>query len=274
MLDQKSGSPRTHDDVAHAFVAARRNATALADYPGAPPQSFADAYAIQDRAITLDGRAVGGWKVGRVGDLLAGQLGTDRLAGPIFADTIVEAATGNPVAMPVFAGGFAAVEAELLFRVVRAPDRDPARMSDAEILALCDAVHVGIEIASSPFAGINAMGPLVTASDFGNNAGLIIGPPLPDWQGRDLAAVEAETLIDGASVGKGTLANLPGGPIGSVRFLIANLGQRGLSGSGPYWISSGAISGVHVIAPGSHAEARFDGGLTLACQVVAAAARS
>ena len=258
--------------IAAAFVSARRSACPVDTYPGTPPADFDDAYAIQNKAIALDGRSVAGWKVGRVQEPLATELGTTRLAGPIFADSIIHAADGTVATMPVFAGGFAAVEAELLLRVAQS-HADPASLDDAGILALVDAVHVGIEIASSPYAQINAMGPLVTASDFGNNAGLVVGPTLPDWQSRDLSNVFAQLSINDAEQGEGDMAGLPGGPLESVRFLLANLQQRGLGGAEPLWVSAGAITGVHVILPGAHAVARFDGHLTVACRTIAAAGR-
>ena len=36
-------------------------------------------------------------------------------------------------------------------------------------------MFIGIEIASSPLVNINDYGPAVVASDFGNNAGLLLG---------------------------------------------------------------------------------------------------
>jgi 2-keto-4-pentenoate hydratase len=258
--------------IADAFVTARRSATALPDYPGALPANFDEAYAIQDRAIARYGDAIGGWKVGRVHEPLASHYGTTRLAGPIFAGSIIDAAGGDLIDVPVFAGGFAAVEAEMLLHVAR-PAADPAALDDAGILALIDAVHVGIEIASSPFPGINALGPLVTASDFGNNNGLIVGPALPDWQNRDLAKLHASLSINGVDQGEGDMTALPGGPIESVRFLLANLAARGLGGREPLWVSAGAITGVHVILPGSEAEACFDGTLMVRCRTRAATAQ-
>lgn len=255
--------------AAHAFVAARRAATVLPDYPADVPENFDQAYAIQSHAIRLFDEPIGGWKVGRVHEPQASALGTTRLAGPIFASSIVQATDGEVVEMPVFAGGFAAVEAEMLLRVA-VPAADPATLDDDGILALIDAVHVGIEVASSPFPGINAAGPLVTASDFGNNAGLVIGPALHDWRGRDLSLLHAGMRINGVDQGEGDMTGLPGGPIESVRFLLANLAERGLAGGEPFWVSAGAISGVHIILPGSEAEACFDGQLTVKCRTRAA----
>ena len=197
MLDTGHATIENADRIAEAFVAARRAGTSIAAYPGPVPGDFAASYAIQEQAIGIDGRAISGWKVGRVHPPQSIEHGTDRLAGPIF-DSSVIAASDQPVAMPVVAGGFAAVEAELLFRIDSLPDSDPHTLDDAAIMAHVSAVHIGIEIAGSPYPAINSDGPLVTASDFGNNAGLVTGPELPDWRGRDLAAVTASVAIDGS----------------------------------------------------------------------------
>jgi len=106
------------DAIAQAFVTARRTAAGLPDYPGTPPESLDDAYAIQDRARALTGGKVAGWKVGRINPPLDAQLGTNRLAGPIFADSVRDGLNESPV-MPVFAEGFAAGEAEFLLRIAR-----------------------------------------------------------------------------------------------------------------------------------------------------------
>lgn len=257
--------------IAQAFVAARRAGRALAAYPGTAPVDFAAAYAIQDAAIALDGRAILGWKVGRVHPPHAIVHGTDRLAGPIFAAT---AAADAPIAMPVFANGFSAIEAELLFRIDRLPASNPRTLDDDAIMAHVGAVHVGVEIASSPYARINTDGPMVTASDFGNNGGLIVGRELPDWQTRNLAEVTAAVSIDGTEVGRADMAALPGGPIESVRFLLAHLATRVTPTAMPFWVSAGAISGVHPIAVGSSAIANFDDAQPIACTIVAATGRN
>jgi 2-keto-4-pentenoate hydratase len=103
--------------VAEAFVAARRERRPLATYPGAAPADLAGAYAIQDAALALDGRQVVGWKVGRINPPDDARLASNRLAGPIFADSVVMPGAGQVPAMPVFAQGFAAAEAEFLLHV-------------------------------------------------------------------------------------------------------------------------------------------------------------
>lgn len=251
-------------NLAAALLAARAKKTPLTLYPGAMPETMADAYAIQDAAIALDGRRVGGWKVGRIASHLVGRYGENRLTGPIFADEIVGDAGGTCPAMPVYAGGFAAAEAEvvLCFGTVADHDYDIASVRD------CIAeVRTGIEIASSPFQGINRHGPAVTASDFGNNKGLVLGPPLAGWQDRDLIHMPVEFAIDGETVGAATMETMLDGPFGSALFLIRTLRARGIAIPPGTWLSAGAITGIHEIRPGERGEALFDGKIRVGCTI-------
>lgn len=256
------------DAIAEAFVTARRTATGLPDYPGTPPASLDDAYAIQDRARALTGARVAGWKVGRINPPLDGQLGTNRLAGPIFADSVRDGAGASP-AMPVFADGFAAGEAEFLLRIARKPDPAKTGYTMEEAADLIDAVHVGIEVASSPFPGINALGPLVTISDFGNNYGLVIGAAIADWRSLDFVDWPVTLLIDGEQAGAATARTMLDGPIGAARFLFEAMAARGVALEAGQWISSGAVTGVHEVPVGATVTATFNG-MRVSCSIEAA----
>jgi 2-keto-4-pentenoate hydratase len=259
---------KAFDAIAEAFVAARQAATALPDYPGAPPQTLADAYAIQDTALGLAGGVIAGWKVGKIGPPLDGELGVNRLAGPIFAADVRDGA--SEPAMPVYAEGFAAAEAEFLLRIGTAPDPAKRSYTMDEAAALIDAVHVGIEIASSPFPGINAMGPLVTISDFGNNRGLVVGASVADWGNGDWLDWPITLTIDGVEAGRATARGMLDGPLGAARFLFETLAARGLALTPGQWISSGAVTGVHEVPVGARVVATF-GDMSVRCSIEAAA---
>ena len=248
------------EDIARAFLAARAEKTPLTLYPGAMPQTMADAYAIQSAAIDFDGRRIGGWKVGRIAPDLVERYGGERIAGPIFADEI--AADG--AAMPVYADGFAAAEAEVLLCLGDVGDRDHDIASVRDCIT---EVRTGIEIASSPFPDINRHGPAVTASDYGNNKGLVLGPPMHDWRDRDLITMPVEMTIDGDRVGAATMETMLDGPFGSALFLIRTLRARGIAIAPGTWVSAGAITGVHEIAVGQRAEALFDGKIRVGCSI-------
>lgn len=254
--------------IAGRFLAARRSASGLGGYPGELPPSLEAAYRIQDEAIAAWGRKPVGWKVGRVNPPLSDELGADRLAGPIFDQRA--AAPGEAPDMPVFAGGFAAGEAEFLLRIGRAPSADKARFTLDEAAELIDAVHVGIEIASSPLGAINDIGPLAVVSDFGNNNGLVVGPEVPDWRSSGFEDWTVTLEIDGFEAGRGSASAFPDGAFGSVRFLLELMTQRGIALEPGQWISTGAVGGVHSARPAQTIEARFGALPPVRCRLVPA----
>jgi 2-keto-4-pentenoate hydratase len=264
-----------HDEaqrIAEAFVAARREARPLPAYPGTLPRNLDAAYRVQDRALALGRGTIGGWKVGRIMPPTSKAVGSDRLAGPIFADSILHAAEA-PIPMAVFEGGFAAAEAEFLLRVGEAPAAGRTAFTLDDAAALIEAVHLGIEIASSPLATINQLGPAVTISDFGNNNGLVIGEAIADWRSFAFADWRVALLIDGVEAGAGNASAMPDGPLGAARFLFELLARRGIAVTPGQWISSGAVTGVHGVVPGNLVEAVFDGVHTVSCSIEAATGR-
>lgn len=255
--------------IAERFVTARRAATSPIDYPGPIPRTLEEAYAIQDFAIGAYGDNVAGWKVGRIGDADLAKHDTNRLAGPIFEHNVVVDPVASP-AMPVFAQGFAAAEAEFLLRIGSGVDPAKLQYTMEEAAALVDAVHVGIEIASSPFPGINQHGPAVTISDFGNNNGLIIGPEIPHWHDSGFERWPVSVYIDGAEAGRATTETMLDGAVGAVRFLLELLARRKIAVKPGLWVSTGAVSGVHEVRPGQQVEARFGDMFAVTCSIEAA----
>ncbi|PZO05627.1 MAG: 2-keto-4-pentenoate hydratase [Alphaproteobacteria bacterium] len=253
--------------IAHAFVLARSNSHALTDYPGKLPATLAEAYAIQDRAIAAWPDQIAGWKLGRINAPHDADFGAGRLAGPIFSRNVWSAGV-TPTRFDVIDGGFAAVEAEyLLVLGETSPDRDD--WTAETVIPLVARALTGIEIAGSPFAGINAHGPAVTASDFGNNAGLILGQDISDWKER-LAELTCETRFDGVVIGTGGAASIPNGPLDSLAFLLNLLHRRGRRLEAGQIISTGAATGVHSIRIGQSAIADFGPDGQIHCIAIAA----
>ena len=255
-------------EIAGRFLEARRAATGLDDFPGSLPSTLEEAYRVQDEAISGWPEPVAGWKVGRVLPPLSRQFGTDRLAGPIF--TVRHMVNPEPVPMPVFADGFAAGEAEFLLRLGAVPPSGKDRYTIEDAAALIDAVHVGIEIASSPLGSINELGPIAIVSDFGNNNGLVIGGEVENWHSSGFEDWPVTALVDGVEVGGGRAANFPEGALGSARFLFELMARRGIPLRAGQWISSGAVTGVHSVRPGQVVSARFGGRLAVSCRLTAA----
>lgn len=251
--------------IARAFVAARQAGGALPDYPGELPGSLEEAYGIQERAIALFGDRIAGWKVGRIPDPLVDTYGSNRLAGPIFADSVVAANGGEGPEMPVFARGFAAAEAEYLLRLSELPESFDRAWSNEDAARFVDAVHVGIEVASSPFPGINEHGPAVTISDFGNNNGLVVGAAIA--RDADFLDWPVALLVDGEVAGEASARTMLDGPFGAVRFLFELAATRNLPLAKGQWISTGAVTGVHPVQVGARVEARFADAYSVTCTI-------
>ena len=251
-----AGNHPALDTASEKLVEARRTATALDGFPGDLPTSLEQAYALQSLSITRFPGRVAGWKVGMVPPDYRAQFDDIRLAGPIFGDVVVRY-DNAPVDMPVFAGGFAAVEAEIIVELNTDIAPGSVDFGKQDIRDLIASVSVGTEIASSPMAAINALGPMAIISDFGNNRGLIVGKDIAGWRDVDGGDIPVSVAIDGVIAGRGTAADIPGGYLEAVRFLIAVMARRDMALPKGTLVSTGAITGVHDASPNSRAHVSF-----------------
>lgn len=257
-------------EIARRLVRARLDARALPDYPGTIPRTLEAGYSSQDAAIQLWGAPVVGWKVGKIADDVAALLGEDRLLGPIFADRL-QWLGDAPARFPVIAGGFAAVEAEYVFEIGEDAPANRVRWTPEEAAEQVGRLMVGVELAGSPLPDINRLGPPVVVSDYGNNAGLVLGPAIADWQTRQMTELLCETFIDGASVGTGRASSIAGGPLAALAFALGRSARRGMPLRKGQLVSTGAATGIHDIVAGQRARVEFTG--IAALEVVAVVAQ-
>lgn len=259
------------DDIARSFVEARQNGASLPDFPGDIPEDLVTAYRVQDLAIARWNDTPVGWKVGYIAPERRDVSGDDRLLGPIFSRQLWNA-TGAIVDIPVFcgAGGFAAVEAEYVLQLEADAPADKLEWTPEEAERLPARMYIGVEVASSPLATINLLGPRVVVSDFGNNNGLILGGEIADWTQLDQAQLRAQTEIEGTVVGTGGAGNLPGGLLAAYAFALARSAQRGRPLKKGDLIATGNATGIHDIAVGQQALIRFVGYGDISCRAVAA----
>ena len=268
MVSVVSGMKFDAKGVATEFVRARRTAGSFVDYPGTQPPDLDSAYRCQDEAIALWDDAIAGWKVGWIAEPFSEKFGAQRLVGPIFKGGLRRANGSAAVEAPVFARGFAAIEAEFVFQLAKDAPANVTEWTAETARRFVKTMYIGIEIASSPLQNINDFGPAVVASDFGNNAGLLLGAEVGDWQTRSLESLHCETRIDGAVVGRGSAAAVSGGPLAALAFALRCNARRGRPLRAGEFVSTGAATGVHPIGAGQSAEAIFTGIGSLSCTTV------
>jgi 2-keto-4-pentenoate hydratase len=219
---------------------------------------MASGYAIQEAAIGLWDDSIVGWKVGLVPPPEQERLGTVRLSGPIFGRNVAYAGA-VPVHLAAIRGGFAALEVELVAAIGVDAEPDKTQWTLEEAASTVGAWHLGAEFAASPLETINDLGAMVVVSDFGNNGGLVVGPALDSALLAEPAKLLCRATIDGQEVGVANAAALPGGPVEALRFLLGHLAERGRPLRAGQWVSTGAVTGVHRIAPGQNGSAELVG---------------
>ena len=260
------------ESVARQFVEARRAARALAAFPGPLPLDMAQGYLAQDAAIVLWPDEIAGWKVGKIPLELQASLGAERVMGPVFRRNLWRADPDRPTALPAIPGGFAAVEAEYIYRIGRDAPADKLTWTPQEALDLVEELLVGVEFAGSPLASINVLGPRVVAADFGNNAGEILGRAVSRWRERPDLIPPCQAYVDGKLVGEGSPDSIPGGPPASLAFLLAACAARGLPLKRGQIVTTGAASGIHDIEAGQTARITFGDLEEIRCIAVPAVA--
>lgn len=263
-MNNATAHPSSHatpsDDtsgIVDAFLDARRNGRSLPDFPGVIPVDLEAAYAVQDQAIARWADPVVGWKVGYIAAEKRDASGDDRLLGPVFRSRLQQADTAT--AFEIFDGGFGAIEAEYVLRLDADAPADRTDWTPEDAAALPSTLFIGLEVASSPLATINQLGPRVVVSDFGNNNGLVVGAEIPDWRSHDEAALTAESWIDDARVGSGGATTLPGGLRAAIAFALGRSARRGRPLKAGDLIATGNATGIHDILPGQRARVVFAG---------------
>lgn len=244
--------------IADTLVRARRYGHSLAAFPGEQPATLAAAYAVQERTLAARKASPSAWKVGMIAPEQSAALGDNRLVGPV-GRIIEQRVGGSGVGVPLITGGFAAVEAELALLIGHdIPARSEAFAAE-ELAGYVSEVHIAAEIAGSPIAAIVDLGPTAVVADHGNNLAIVLGRRIADWQTRSPQSLLCSVSINNTVIASGSAAQVPGGPLAALSFLVQNLARRGRALKKGDWVSTGAMTGVHPVAPGMLAELDFGG---------------
>lgn len=255
LTGREAASP-AHHAIARALVASRRVQTGIGLFPGSLPTELDDAYDIQALAVAAWPDRIAGWKVGRINEPLANRLGANRFIGPVFARAINRVVEGL-TPFPICTDGFGAFEAECVAILGKDIEPDRTDWTAAEARSVIQFLHIGVEVAGSPIASINALGPLASIAAFGNNAGLILGPAIDSWESLTSTGLRCTVHIDGMEAGKGSAADLPGGPFAALAFALNQAARLNLPLARGEFVLTGAITGVHPITIGQNCCADF-----------------
>lgn len=245
------------DAVSRRLVDARLSAEPLLEFPGRLPVTLEQAYAIQSASVDRWPDEVAAWKVARLSPTDRERLQTERLAGPVFRSSIRTVEPGSCGVMAIYEGGFAAIEAEYALELGTEVPPSNRDYSDEELADLVRAVYGAAEIAGSPMALVNELGAMSMISDFGANAGLVVGPKISGWRSHMPGSLSASVTVDDVTVGEAAPDRIGRDPLQALRFLIGLSASRGIELPEGALISTGALTGVHHVQMSSIARVEF-----------------
>ena len=208
------------DEAAALLAAGRLEGKTLCELPARlRPRDEAEAYRIQDRlharlAEAGHGR-IAGHKIGCTTPVMQAFLGIPNpCAGGVFERTCHDRAGRFRHAV------FRHVGVECEIAVLLGADLAAGPGHDRESVAgAVAAVMAAIEVIDDRWDDYHAVStPTLIADDF-FNAGCVLGPPVADWRGLDLAALAGTMTINGAVVGRGRGGDIMGHPFAALAWL-------------------------------------------------------
>jgi 2-keto-4-pentenoate hydratase len=196
---------------------------------GLAPRSLADAYAMQDAFVALKSRhcgAIVGRKIALTTDTMRRMVGLDdSIAGTLLARQVVRA----PARVRAADYGRLIVEFEIAVELGEGLPRRGAPYDREKVAQAVGAVMPAFELAddrNADYGGL-ARQVLVMVADNAWNEGAVLGEPVQDWRGIDLAALRGVASIDGQVVGEGRGGDVMGHPFEALAWVANNLAARG-----------------------------------------------
>jgi 2-keto-4-pentenoate hydratase len=194
------------------------------------PRSAAEAYAIQSELVGMRGRDLGavvGYKIALTTPQMRKMVGLDdSIAGDMLERTVLR----SPAS--VHAGDYARllVEFEIAFELGEDLPAVGAPYTREKVERAVAAAMPALELADDRNADYTQLSAnaLMLIADNAWNEGAVLGAPVRDWRGVDLAALQGIATINAAKVGSGHGRDVMGHPLDALAWLANNLAARGL----------------------------------------------
>lgn len=205
--------------------AGRENMQPLTDGPFAPVD-LEGALAVQESFLKLradEGRTIAGWKIALTTPVMQALVGIDHpCPGAIFADTVHH----SPAKLAAEDYVRIAVESEIAVRMGQDAPPASAPYDRESIAALVSACMPAIELVDDRNWDYDRADARDLVADNSFNFGCVLGTPVEDWQGLDLASLAGRMRINGEVVGEGHGRDVLGHPFEALAWLANHLHTR------------------------------------------------
>ena len=224
------------------------------------PQSVAEAYAVQAEYVGLRGAQLGpvaGYKIALTTPAMRSMMGmSDSIAGDMLERTLRR----GPARVRAADYVRLLVEFEIAVELAEDLPAVEAPYTRERVARAVGALMPALELAddrSADYAALPAS-PLMLIADNAWNEGAVLGAPVRDWRGIDLAALRGVAYVNGEAAGEGRGGDVMGHPLEALAWIANNLAGRGLG----LWRSDIVITGS--LVPSKYPKAgdlvRFEAG--------------
>lgn len=221
------------------------------------PADLAEAYAIRaafediERAV---GRgAVAGYKIAITTKVMQELCGIDEPCYGAIFQTEVHRRTA---ALRTRDYGRIAIETEIAVRLGEDLPQGGDRDQVAGAIESCMAAIELIEDLNYDYKRLDA--PALVAGNCWN-AGIVLGDPVADWRGLDLAAAGARLTINGREIGHGVGADVMGHPLNALAWLANKKAEHGAPLRRGMLVMTGSIVATKYPSPGDRCRVEIDG---------------
>jgi 2-keto-4-pentenoate hydratase len=198
--------------------------------PELAPRSIADAYLIQTEYVALRAATLGqvtGYKIALTTPAMRAMVGlSDSIAGDMLDGTLRR---GNS---RVRAADYVRliVEFEIAFEMAEDLPAIGAPYDRARVAQAVGAAMPALELADDRNADYDKLkdNALMLIADNAWNEGAVLGNPVHDWKGIDLASLKGVASINDRSVGEGYGRDVMGHPLDALAWVANNLSGRGV----------------------------------------------
>lgn len=224
------------------------------------PRSVAEAYAIQSEYVGMRAHDLGrvvGYKIALTTPAMRAMVGlSDSIAGDMLEKTILR----SPARIRAADYVRLLVEFEIAIELAEDLPAVGAPYTRESAARAVGALMPALELADDRNADYSklAANALMLVADNAWNEGAVLGSPVRDWKGMDLAGLRGVATINGKMVGEGRGSDVMGHPLEALTWMANHLASRGLG----LWRSDVVITGSLVTSkyPKAGDLVRFEAG--------------
>ncbi len=224
------------------------------------PQTEDEAYFIQaalhDQLTSAGQGRLDGYKIGCTTPVMQAYMNIPQpCAGGVLAPG-VRFGTGR-FRTPVH--GRLGVECEVAVRLHTALDPAGAPYRRDDVAGAVGSCMAAIEIVADRYDDYASLGaPTLIADDF-FNAGIVLGDPVKDWRGLDLAALRGQMAVNGEVVGIGTSGDIMGHPLEALAWLANRWSGLGRGLPAGAFVTLGSVVETRWVSAGDEVVAEIEG---------------